>query len=168
MSKTTTPQRRLRGMLAVAAAAALAIGAAASAQAGECPAGQFAADGKGQPMSNAAASGVTDTVITSTELAKEPVSIQGRLFRARKLDIAPGGVVPWHSHSDRPALLLIASGEITEFASTCKVPIVHKAGDITPERHPTAHWWKNTGTQPVVIYAFDLFRKEDKKDEHMM
>ncbi|HSW27516.1 MAG TPA: cupin [Burkholderiaceae bacterium] len=150
------------------AVAAIAFGALGNAHAGECPADQRRPNGTGQPMSALPASGVTDTVITSTDLAKEPVSIQGRLFRARKLDIAPGGVVPWHSHGDRPALLLIASGEITEYASTCAVPIQHKAGDITPERYPTSHWWKNSGTKPVVIYAFDLFRSEDKHDEHMM
>ena len=154
--------------LNVAAAALLSLGALSAAQAGECPADQHRPNGTGQPMSALGPSGVTDVVITSTELSREPVSIQGRLFRARKLDIAPGGVVPWHSHSDRPALLLIATGEITEYASTCAVPIVHKAGDITPERSPTSHWWKNSGKQPVVIYAFDLFRSEDKHDEHMM
>ncbi|MCW5635617.1 MAG: cupin [Rubrivivax sp.] len=139
-----------------------------TAMAGECPADQRRANGTGQPMSSAPAVGVTDKVITHIDVAKEPVSIQGRLLRARRLDIMPGGVVPWHSHADRPALLLIAQGEITEYASTCAVPIVHKAGDITPERSPTSHWWKNTGTQTVVIYAFDLFRSEAKHEEHMM
>ena len=124
--------------------------------------------GKGQPKSDAPAAGVTDKVVTSTDLAKEPVAIDGRLFRARRLDIAPGGVVPWHSHGDRPALILIASGEITEYASTCAVPIVHQAGDITPEKNPTAHWWKNHSSQPVVIYSFDLFRADDKTHERMM
>ena len=154
--------------IGLTAIAAIAFGALGQAHAGECPADQRRPNGTGQAMSALPASGVTDVVITSTELSKEPVSIQGRLFRARKLDIAPGGVVPWHSHSDRPALLLIASGEITEYASTCAVPIQHKAGDITPERSPTSHWWKNSGAKPVVIYAFDLFRHEDKHDEHMM
>ena len=161
---TKTPTRTI----VAAAVAALSFGVLTPAQAGECPAGQFAADGKGMPMSTEPARNVTDKVVTSIEVAKEPVAIQGRLLRARRLDIAPGGVVPWHSHSDRPALLLIASGEITEYASTCRTPIVHKAGEITPERNPTSHWWKNTGAQPVVIYAFDLFRVDDKKDEHMM
>jgi quercetin dioxygenase-like cupin family protein len=151
----------------------IALGAVAAAafglvQAGECPADQRAPDGKGQPMSSEAAKGVTDVVVTFTELSNEPVAIQGRLFRARKLDIAPGGVVPWHSHSDRPALLLIASGEINEYASTCRVPILHKAGDITPERNPTSHWWKNNSNVTVTIYSFDLFRKENMNDAHMM
>ena len=149
------------------AAAALTFGAL-SAQAGECPADQRRPNGTGQPMSANAASGVTDTVVTAIDVAREPVSIQGRLLRARKLDIAPGGVVPWHSHGDRPALLLIAAGEITEYASTCAVPIIHKAGDITAEKSPTSHWWKNHGSVPVVIYSFDLFRAEDKKNDKMM
>ena len=156
-------QRHALRAIAIASLAAFGL-----AHAGECPADHRSPEGKGQPMSTEAAKGVTDAVITATDIANEPVAIQGRLFRARKLDIAPGGVVPWHSHADRPALLLIANGEITEFASTCKVPILHKAGDITPERNPTQHWWKNMSNATVTIYAFDLFRKEDKKDEHMM
>jgi quercetin dioxygenase-like cupin family protein len=149
-------------------AAAIAVAAFGLAHAGECPADQRAPDGAGQPMSAEPAKGVTDVVVTATDIANEPVAIQGRLFRARKLDIAPGGVVPWHSHSDRPALLLIANGEISEYASTCRVPILHKAGEITAERNPTSHWWKNNSNVTVTIYAFDLFRKENKKDEHMM
>jgi quercetin dioxygenase-like cupin family protein len=165
---STTSARQQRRMIAIAAVAVLAAAASIGAQAGECPADKVVADGKGQPMSTEAAKGVTDVVVRSTDLAKEPVAIAGRALRARRLDVAPGGVVPWHSHGDRPAQILIASGEIVEYASTCAVPIVHKAGDITAEKSPTSHWWKNLGTAPVVIYSFDLFRVEDKKNEKMM
>jgi quercetin dioxygenase-like cupin family protein len=166
---TTSHRQHQRRLIAVAALAAVAALVSVGAQAGECPADKVVPDGKGQPMSAAQpAKDVTDKVITATNLALEPVAIQGRLFRARRLDIAPGGVVPWHAHGDRPAQILIASGEITEYASTCAVPIVHKAGDVTAEKSPTSHWWKNHGTTPVVIYSFDLFRVENKKDEHMM
>jgi len=165
---STTSARQQRRMIAIAAVAVLAAAASIGAQAGECPADKVVADGKGQPMSTETAKGVTDVVVRSTDLAKEPVAIAGRALRARRLDVAPGGVVPWHSHGDRPAQILIASGEIVEYASTCAVPIVHKAGDITAEKSPTSHWWKNLGTAPVVIYSFDLFRVEDKKNEKMM
>ena len=165
---STTSARDKRHLATVIAIAAVSLLAAVAAHAGECPADKRVADGRGQPMSSEAAKGVTDAVVTSTELAKEPVAIGGRLFRARKLDIAAGGVVPWHSHGDRPAMILIAAGEITEYASTCAVPIVHKAGEITAEKSPTAHWWKNSGGAPVVIYSFDLFRVDDKKHERMM
>jgi quercetin dioxygenase-like cupin family protein len=165
---STTSARQQRRLVALAAMAAVAALTSVAAQAGECPADKVVADGKGQPMSSEGAKGVTDTVVRAIDLAKEPVAFAGRALRARRLDIAPGGVVPWHSHGDRPAQILIASGEITEYASTCAVPIVHKAGDIRAEKHPTSHWWKNHGTAPVVIYSFDLFRVENKKDEKMM
>jgi quercetin dioxygenase-like cupin family protein len=112
------------------------------------------------------ASGVTDTVIASIDVAKEPAHIPGRLFLLRRLVVQPGGVVPWHSHGDRPAIIYIESGEVTEYASTCSVPIVHRAGDSTPELHTTAHWWKNTGSVPVVILSADLFPV--KADPHAM
>ena len=164
---STTSARQQRRVIAIAALAALAA-VSIAAQAGECPADKVVADGKGQPMSSEPAKGVSDTIVRAIDLAKEPVAIGGRALRARRLDIAAGGVVPWHSHGDRPAQILIASGEITEYASTCLVPIVHKAGDITAEKSPTAHWWKNHGSAPVVIYSFDLFRVEDKKNDKMM
>lgn len=164
---STTSARQQRRVIAIAALAALAA-VSIAAQAGECPADKVVADGKGQPMSNEPAKGVSDTIVRAIDLAKEPVAIGGRALRARRLDIAAGGIVPWHSHGDRPAQILIASGEITEYASTCLVPIVHKAGDITAEKSPTAHWWKNHGSAPVVIYSFDLFRVEDKMNDKMM
>jgi len=150
---------------AVLGALSMGVGVA---NAGGCPADKTVTAGAGQPMSDAKAAGVTDTVIASTDLAKEPVGIQDRLFRLRKLVVEPGGVVPWHSHGDRPAIIYIISGEIIEYASTCSVPIVHKAGDSTPETHTTSHWWKNVGTEPAVLLSADLFRNTDKHDEHMM
>ena len=165
---TTARTQRRRTALAGAVALVATLAAAQHVQAGECPANQRVPDGQGQPMVNESAKGVTDRVVASTDLAREPLMVDGRAFRARRLDIAPGGVVPWHSHADRPAMILITSGEISEYASNCKVAIVHKAGEIAAERSPTAHWWKNHGAEPVVIYSFDLFRVEDKKQEKMM
>jgi quercetin dioxygenase-like cupin family protein len=155
---------RLATQLAVIAGLTLTV---APAFAGSCPADKVVAAGKGQPKSDAAAIGVTDTVVVSTDLAKEPAAIKGRLFRLRKLVIQPGGIVPWHSHMDRPALITIITGEIVEYASTCAVPIVHKAGESTAETHATAHWWKNLGTETVVLYSADLF-PTTAHDAHMM
>ena len=119
-------------------------------------------------MSDAKAVGVTDVVVTSIDVSKEPAAIQDRLFRLRKLTIQPGGVVPWHSHGDRPALITIIKGEIVEYSSTCAVPIVHKAGDSTAETHTTEHWWKNLGKTTVVLYSADLFPTKGSHDDHMM
>lgn len=145
------PRAGLLGVLALAGAQF----APGLATAGSCPVDKRGVNVRA-PVSTPA-KGVTDTVITSLDVAKEPIHIEGRLFRLRRLVIQPGGVVPWHSHGDRPAIIYIEKGEMTEYASTCSVPIVHKAGEATPEMHATAHWWKNTGPTTAVILASDLY-----------
>jgi quercetin dioxygenase-like cupin family protein len=153
---------RLARILGAAAMAASI--APVAVHAASCPAGKGGVDVRAP--NNTPAKGVTDTVITSIDLSKEPEGITGRLFRLRKLTIAPGGVVPWHSHGNRPAIIYIVKGEITEYSSDCSVPIVHRAGDSTPELHTTSHWWKNTGKTTVVLLSADLF--PTGADAHMM
>ena len=87
-------------------------------------------------------------------------------LRLRRLVIKPGGIVPWHSHTDRPAIIYIITGTIVEYRSTCKTPIVHRAGESTAEVKGTSHWWKNTGRTTVVLLSADLFH--DKDDPHTM
>ncbi|BDC44760.1 Cupin domain-containing protein [Burkholderia sp. YR290] len=153
----------LAGMIA----AGLSV-AAGAASAGECPLDKQVADGLGQKPGPSVPTGVTDTVRASTDLSKEPLALQGRSLRLRELHVAPGGIVPWHSHKNRPAQIYIVSGEIVEYASNCAVPIVHKTGDVAPERNGTQHWWKNEGTVPVVLISVDLFPVETKMDAHTM
>ena len=85
------------------------------------------------PAGQLAAVGVTDTTLGAIDLGKEKAKIKGRELRFRKMVIQPGGIVPWHSHDDRPALIYVAEGEILEFASNCAGPIHHKAGDVARE-----------------------------------
>jgi quercetin dioxygenase-like cupin family protein len=134
--------------------------------AGECPADKKVADGKGQAPGPNMPVGVVDVVRASTDLSKEPANIKGRQFRLRQLDIQPGGIVPWHSHNERPAMIYVVSGEVVEYASSCAVPIVHRTGDIAPEKNGTSHWWKNTGSTPAVLISVDLFPGD--ADPHMM
>jgi quercetin dioxygenase-like cupin family protein len=124
-------------------------------------------DGSGQKMNAAPAKDVTDTILNSINLAGEPAAVKDRQLRLRRLVIQPGGIVPWHEHANRPAIITIIQGEITEYASTCATPIVHKAGESTSETHATAHWWKNTGKQTVVLLSADLFPTASS-DDHMM
>jgi quercetin dioxygenase-like cupin family protein len=135
----------------------------APAMAGECPADKMKANVR--PPVDDKEVGVTDTVLGSLDLAKTVVKANGRIERLRKLTIQPGGVVPWHSHNDRPALIYIVAGEINEYSSNCSVPIVHKAGDVARETLGTAHWWKNTTDKPVVLLSFDILH--DPNDHHM-
>lgn len=160
MSTTSIRPRHRLGLFA-ATFVALAV-ATTPVLAGECPAEHMRADAT-KPISHAA-KGVTDTVLASIDLSKEPAAIRDRLFRLRRLTIEPGGIVPWHSHGDRPAIIYIVQGEIIEYASNCAVPIVHKAGEVATERHITSHWWENRGSGTVVLLSADLLRDEHDKN----
>jgi quercetin dioxygenase-like cupin family protein len=107
---------------------------------------------------------VTDTVLASIDLSKEMVKLDSHLFRMRRLVIKPGGIVPWHSHADRPALIYIVQGEITEYASICKVPILHNAGNVSVDAG-RSHWWKNAGNRTVVLISADILH--DRMDANM-
>jgi quercetin dioxygenase-like cupin family protein len=139
---------------------------AAPASAGECPADKvspgFRTSGEMKPK------GVTDTVLAAINLSKEKVNLTERQMRIRRLVVQPGGIVPWHSHADRPALIYIVSGSIQEYASTCSVTIEHKAGEVSVEKLGVEHWWKNTSKVPAVLLSLDIFHEMRKEDEHMM
>jgi quercetin dioxygenase-like cupin family protein len=137
--------------------------AASAAFAGECPADQK------KPNATAPVDykpvGVTDTVIAMIDVEKEPAHIKDRKFRMRKLTIEPGGIVPWHSHGDRPAIIYIIEGEINEYASNCAVPIAHKPGEVVAETSAVSHWWKNLGDKSSVLLSADLVK--DPNDHNM-
>ena len=143
----------------LAAAAAIP----STARAGECPADKRIANartsGPTMPV------GVTDTVLAAIDLGNEPVKLKSRQLRIRRLVVEPGGIVPWHSHNDRPALIHILQGEIHEYASNCAGPIVHKAGDVARETKGTSHWWKNLSGETVILTSSDILH--DVKDKHM-
>jgi quercetin dioxygenase-like cupin family protein len=152
-----------RSLVLAGIVAGSALAGLSAAVAGECPADKMKADVRAPDTK--AAKGVTDTVLGAIDLEKEPAKIKDRQLRFRKLTIEPGGIVPWHSHGDRPAIIYIAEGEIVEYASNCSEPIVHKTGDIRPETSGTSHWWQNLGSKTIVLFVGDVLH--DKNDHNM-
>jgi len=161
MFAQTKTSRMIRQSLAVACL--IAGTATTTAFAGECPADKMKADAR--EKTDVKAVGVTDVTLGAIDLGKQPAHIEGRELRFRKLTIEPGGIVPWHSHDDRPALIFVQQGEIVEYASNCEVPITHKAGEIRPEMYGTSHWWKNLGKETVILYVGDV--RKDPRDHNM-
>jgi quercetin dioxygenase-like cupin family protein len=149
--------------MALALAATFATGPAA---AGECPAGKTGVNvmkpGPSEPT------GVTDTVISAIDIGKIIPGAEGRMLRLRKLVIQPGGVVPWHSHAERPANIYVQEGSIVEYRSTCAAPIVHQAGEATAESGDLSHWWRNESGKPVILISSDILPPQPgMKDQHM-
>ena len=161
----TLRKTRTRAIFALSMLAAAGVAAASSAaHAGECPADKVGVDvtkpGAMKPE------GVTDTILSALDLGKLDPAYNGRQLRLRRLVIQPGGIVPWHNHADRPANIYVITGEVTEYRSTCAVPIVHKAGEVAPEFGNLSHWWKNTGKEPATLISADFF-KNGMADDHM-
>jgi quercetin dioxygenase-like cupin family protein len=143
LSKTTVAA----GIIAIAA-----LGGATPAFAGQCSAAGA------NPLTDAPTmpKDVTDTVIGSVDLGKE-INVDGRQLRTRRLVVQPGGIVPLHSHADRPALIITVSGSITEHRSDCSTPVEHHAGDISREADGISHYWINHGNEPAVLLSSDVF-----------
>jgi quercetin dioxygenase-like cupin family protein len=154
--KETRPMLNRKIFLAAGALAAALLSNAAAA--GECPADKQMANAR-EPVTLEAV-GVTDTVLAALDLANEAPMLQDRKMRVRKLVIEPDGVVPWHSHADRPALIYVVEGEIHEYSSDCAGPITHKAGEVSIEDHGISHWWKNLSSAPVTLLSFDILHEE--------
>ncbi len=151
---TSTISGQFLGQLAAATLGAFVL-VSAPALAGECPADQMMEGAR--TSGETEAMGVTDEVISSVDLSAKGEAFDGYMLRMRRLEIQPGGVVPWHMHDVRAANILILEGEIVEYNSTCKVGITHVPGDVVAEfGADVAHWWKNEGTVPVVIISGDL------------
>jgi quercetin dioxygenase-like cupin family protein len=160
---TQSLKGHLGRILAIASLVAGVAVISSSAFAGECPADAMKANAR-EPVTFQPV-GVTDTTLGTIDLSKEMVAVKDHELRFRKLTIQPGGIVPWHSHDDRPALIFVQEGEIVEYASNCSQPILHKAGEIRREVQGTSHWWKNLGDKTVVLYVGDVLH--DKTDKNM-
>ena len=132
-----------------------ALGGATPAMAGQCLAAVV------NPLADAptAPKDVTDTVLAAVDLGSE-ISVDGRQLRTRRLVVQPGGIVPIHSHKDRPALIMTVSGSITEYRSDCSAPVNHQAGDISREADGISHYWVNNGSEPAVLLSSDVFHGE--------
>lgn len=139
--------------VAIVVGGLLASAAATPAFAGECPAGQAGVNALADAAT--APSHVTDDVIASIDLG-QGYNIPGRSLRMRRLVVEPGGVVPLHSHAERPANIYVVRGEITEYASNCQVGITHRAGEVVAEQGNVSHWWRNNSRHRAILISADI------------
>ncbi len=101
--------------------------------------------------------GVTVELLSALDLGLEIEGMQGRQFRMRMVTIEPGGVFgPIHNHIDRPGMVYILQGTITD----------HRNGESKdygpgvgwPEDKNTTHWLENKGNTPAVEISVDIVR----------
>lgn len=158
-------RRSLRRTLSTTAIAGAMAVFSFAAMAGECPADKVIAASN---LSNVTEPvGVSDTVIAAIELAELNPALSKAQFRMRRMVIQPGGVVPLHSHAERPANIYMIEGTLTEYRNTCAVPIEHTAGEVVSEFGQLSHWWKNTTDKPAVLISADILHGTAADDNVM-
>ena len=78
------------------------------------------------------------------------------LMRGRYVTVKAGGIVPIHSHKDRPAVTYVIEGEIVEHRSDRNGPILRKSGDVTIDNQGLAQWWENKTGETVTMFVVDF------------
>lgn len=103
--------------------------------------------------------GFNADVLTTIDLGKQGLNdYNSRQMRMRKIVLAPGGVIAYHSHSNRPTMDYIIKGTVLEHRDG--VPDrVYKAGDTITENTDVNHWLENKGDVPFEVVVIDLFKE---------
>jgi quercetin dioxygenase-like cupin family protein len=102
--------------------------------------------------------GVTTKLLGVVDLGAEIDGMAGRQMRMRIVTIEPGGVFgPVHDHKDRPGMVYILQGTITDHRDG--VATEYGPGLGWPEDRNTLHWLENRGTVPAVEISVDIVRQ---------
>jgi quercetin dioxygenase-like cupin family protein len=102
--------------------------------------------------------GVTVQHLASIDLGPEIEGMSGRQLRMRMVTIEPGGVIgPVHSHIDRPGVVYILQGTITDHRNG--IAKEYGPGVGWPEDKNTTHWLENRGTTKAVEISVDIFKQ---------
>jgi len=103
--------------------------------------------------------GVTVKLLATVDLGSEIEGMAGRQFRMRMVTIEPGGVIgPIHNHKDRPGLVYILQGTITDHRNGAAKE--YGPGVGWPEDKNTTHWLENKGTITAVEISVDIFNQQ--------
>ena len=103
--------------------------------------------------------GVRSQVLGTVDLGPEIEGMAGRELRMRMVTIEPGGVFgPIHDHKDRPGIVYILEGTITDHRDG--VATDYGSGLGWPEDRNTLHWLENRGSIPAVEISVDIVWQE--------
>ena len=103
--------------------------------------------------------GVTVKQLEAIELGPEIEGMAGRQLRMRMVTMEPGSVFgPMHDHKDRPGVVYILEGTITDHRNG--VATDYGPGVGWPEDRNTTHWLENRGAVPAVEISVDIVRRE--------
>lgn len=103
--------------------------------------------------------GVTVELLGTVDLGPEIEGMAGRQLRMRKFTMEPGAVLgPLHDHLDRPGIVYILQGTITDHRDG--VATEYGPGLGWREDKNTLHWLENRGTITAVEISVDIVKQK--------
>ena len=103
--------------------------------------------------------GVKVELLATLDLGTEIEGMAGRQLRMRMVTMDPGAVFgPLHDHKDRPGIVFILQGTITDYRDGKATE--YGPGVGWPEDRNTLHWLENRGAVPAVEISVDIVRKD--------
>lgn len=101
--------------------------------------------------------GVAVQMLATLDLGPEIEGMAGRQLRMRLVTMAPGGVFgPVHDHRDRPGMVYILEGCITDHRDG--VATDYGPGVGWPEDRNTTHWLENRCAVTAVEISVDIIK----------
>lgn len=99
--------------------------------------------------------GVTAELLATVDLGPEIDGMSGRQLRMRMFTFEPGAVLgPLHDHRDRPGIVYILQGTITDHRDG--IATDYGPGVGWPEDRNTRHWLENREAVPAVEISIDI------------
>ncbi len=103
--------------------------------------------------------GVMEELLATVDLGPEIEGMAGRQLRMRRFTFEPGAVFgPLHDHKDRPGVVYILQGTITDHRDS--VATDYGPGVGWPEDRNTMHWLENRGLVSAVEISVDIVRSQ--------
>lgn len=100
--------------------------------------------------------GVSRSELATIDLSAELDGFAGRVLRQHRTTIEPGGVIAVHDHVDRPEIIFVFSGRLTDHQGDEAKEYL--AGQSYAVGRKTRHWLENRGSEPAVFIATSVVK----------
>ena len=102
--------------------------------------------------------GVSRSELATIDLSSELDGFAGRVLRQHRTTIEPGGIIAIHDHVERPEIILVFSGRLTDHQGEATKEYL--AGQSYAVGRKTRHWLENRGTEPAVFIATSVVKAQ--------
>jgi quercetin dioxygenase-like cupin family protein len=94
---------------------------------------------------------------TVMDLGPEIDGMEGRMLRISFVTVDPGGGTPLHTHGDRPEIIYVTTGHLTEHRNGESKE--YGPGETITSGKNTSHWIENRSSEQVTFIATSIIKK---------